>query len=95
MRAGEGVEIRVCDEGAGIPADVLDRIFDRFARADTARTRRDGGVGLGLAIVDTIARAHEGRCVASSSLTGSIFSLQLPGFAPAPAPAPRKPTVAS
>jgi signal transduction histidine kinase len=95
-RAGEGVEIRVCDEGAGIPADALDRIFDRFARADTARTRRDGGVGLGLAIVDTIARAHEGRCVASSSPAGSTFSLQLPGFAPAPpAPALRKPTVAS
>jgi signal transduction histidine kinase len=95
VRAGEGVEIRVCDEGTGIPAEALDRIFDRFARADTARTRRHGGAGLGLAIVDTIARAHEGRCVVSSSPAGSTFSLRLPGFAPAPAPAPREPTVAA
>jgi signal transduction histidine kinase len=95
VRTADGVEIRVCDEGTGIPAEALDRIFDRFARADTARTRRHGGAGLGLAIVDTIARAHEGRCVVSSSPAGSTFSLRLPGFAPAPAPAAREPTVAA
>lgn len=95
VRTADGVEIRVCDEGTGIPAEALDRIFDRFARADTARTRRHGGAGLGLAIVDTIARAHEGRCVVSSSPAGSTFSLRLPGFAAAPAPAPREPTVAA
>jgi signal transduction histidine kinase len=91
VRTADGVEIRVCDEGTGIPADALDRIFDRFARADTARTRRHGGAGLGLAIVDTVARAHEGRCVVSSSPAGSTFSLRLPGFAPAPAPPPASP----
>jgi two-component system OmpR family sensor kinase len=95
VRTADGVEIRVCDEGTGIPAEALDRIFDRFARADTARTRRHGGAGLGLAIVDTIARGHEGRCVVYSSPAGSTFSLRLPGFAPAPAPAPREPTVAA
>jgi signal transduction histidine kinase len=95
VRVGEGVEIRVCDEGTGIPAEAVDRIFDRFARADTARTRRHGGVGLGLAIVDTIARAHGGRCVVSSSTVGSTFSLRLPGFAPARAPARREPTATS
>ncbi|MGZ4403464.1 MAG: sensor histidine kinase [Gaiellaceae bacterium] len=84
-RAGAGVEIRVRDEGTGIPADALDRIFERFVRADPARTRRNGGAGLGLAIVDAIARAHDGCPVVSSSPTGSTFALRLPGFTAPPA----------
>ena len=53
--------VEVADEGSGIPAEDLDRIFARFARVDDARNREAGGVGLGLAIVDAIARAHDGR----------------------------------
>jgi signal transduction histidine kinase len=82
---GYMVEIAVADGGAGIPAQALDRIFERFARADAARTRDRGGVGLGLAIVDAIAKAHGGRCTVRSSEQGSTFVLRLPGFQARPA----------
>ena len=75
--------IEIEDEGIGVPADALERIFDRFARADSACTRATGGVGLGLAIVDAIAKSHGGRCTVTSDANGSTFALQLPGFAPA------------
>ena len=74
------VAIDVADEGCGIPPEVLDRIFDRFARVDPSRARSHGGVGLGLAIVDAIVRAHGGRCTVRSSPEGSTFTLLLPGF---------------
>jgi signal transduction histidine kinase len=77
-----GVLIEVQDEGCGVPEDALRRIFDRFARADAARTRSAGGVGLGLAIVDAIAKGHGGHCTVTSTVRGSIFALHLPGFAP-------------
>src|SRR5690348_15148359 len=54
--------IEVVDEGCGIDADAFERIFERFGRTDAARAREKGGVGLGLAIVEAIARAHGGRC---------------------------------
>jgi signal transduction histidine kinase len=78
------VVIEVADEGRGIPAEALHSIFQRFARADPARTRAEGGVGLGLAIVDAIAKAHGGRCAVRTSEDGTTFSLQLAGFAAAP-----------
>jgi signal transduction histidine kinase len=77
--------IEVSDEGSEIPADALGRIFDRFARADAARTRAQGGVGLGLAIVDAIAKAHGGRCRVETSPAGSTFVLCLPGWRVSPA----------
>jgi signal transduction histidine kinase len=76
------VAIEVADEGHGIPGDVLDSIFERFSRADRARGR--DGVGLGLAIVDAIAKAHGGRCTVKSSPDGTTFTLLLPGFRPVP-----------
>jgi signal transduction histidine kinase len=76
---GGSLEIEVTDAGTGIPEDALERIFDRFGRADPARGR-DGGVGLGLAIVDAIAKAHNGRCTVRTSPTGTTFCLHLPGF---------------
>jgi signal transduction histidine kinase len=81
---GASVAIRVSDEGTGIPANVLDQIFERFGRADPGRARSNGGVGLGLAIVDAIAKAHGGGCTVSSSPRGSTFTLTLPGFEEAP-----------
>jgi signal transduction histidine kinase len=77
---GRQLAIEVADEGFEIAPDALARIFDRFARADAARTRAQGGVGLGLAIVDAIAKAHGGRCTVRSSEKGSAFALRLPGF---------------
>ena len=77
----ERLRIEVEDEGCGVHEDALARIFDRFARADAARTRSAGGVGLGLAIVDAIAKAHGGCCTVENTGDGSIFALQLPAFA--------------
>src|SRR5437764_1398175 len=77
---GNKVAIEVADEGIGVPDEAHSRIFERFARADPARTRSAGGVGLGLAIVDTIVKAHGGRCQVSRKARGSVFGIQLPGF---------------
>jgi signal transduction histidine kinase len=73
-----GVAIEVADGGRGIPAEALDRVFDRFARADDGRTRAQGGTGLGLAIVDAIACAHGGSCTLQSSGNGTVVSFLLP-----------------
>jgi signal transduction histidine kinase len=87
------VVIDVRDGGPGIPPEALHRIFERFGRAERSRTRRQGGVGLGLAIVDAIARVHRGGCTVISSPAGSTFSLRLSGFGPAApaAPSPGEP----
>jgi signal transduction histidine kinase len=58
-RAPGAMRMHVCDGGTGFPPEFVARAFERFTRADAARTR--GGAGLGLAIVETIARAHGGR----------------------------------
>ncbi len=81
------VAIEVRNEGPGVPPESLHRIFERFARADSARTRAAGGVGLGLAIVDSIVKAHGGSAAAANTPQGSAFVLHLPGFTPADEPA--------
>jgi signal transduction histidine kinase len=75
---GGEIVLEVADEGAGVPEEALASIFDRFARADDARTRAQGGVGLGLAIVAAIARAHGGRCTVGRRDGQTVFSLALP-----------------
>jgi two-component system sensor histidine kinase SenX3 len=76
---GEEVEISVSDEGIGIAACDLDRIFERFYRADPARARATGGTGLGLAIVKHIMENAGGRVsVWSQPGVGSTFTLHLP-----------------
>jgi signal transduction histidine kinase len=82
------IVIEVEDGGSGVPGPALGHIFERFARADPARSRAQGGVGLGLAIVDAIAKAHGGSCAVRTAANGSTFSLRLPGFSPAPVGAP-------
>jgi signal transduction histidine kinase len=84
----ETLVIDVDDSGCGISPGALSKIFERFARADAARTRAQGGVGLGLAIVDAIAKAHGGRCGVHASAAGSRFTLRLPRFESRPAVAP-------
>ncbi len=71
--------IHVVDEGTGIHANELDRIFERFYRIDKARSRDLGGTGLGLSIVKHIAQAHSGVVsVVSTPGEGSTFSLRFP-----------------
>jgi signal transduction histidine kinase len=84
FRHGDNVTIEVADGGCGIAEDALGKIWDRFARADAARTRAQGGVGLGLAIVDAIAKAHDGRCTVRVANGTTTFALVLPRFRPAP-----------
>src|SRR5882757_5511115 len=82
-RAEELVEIAVVDQGIGISTKDQDRIFERFYRADQARSRDTGGTGLGLAIVKHIAVNHGGRVeVASVVGAGSTFTLRLPASPP-------------
>ncbi len=77
------VLLAVSDSGPGIPQASVAHLFDRFARADSGRSREAGGVGLGLAIVKAIAEAHGGTVhVRSSPGSGSTFELALPVPAP-------------
>jgi two-component system OmpR family sensor kinase len=72
------VVVEVSDSGCGVPPEAVSRIFDRWARADSARTRERGGAGLGLAIVAAVARAHGGRCSVERLAHGTTFRLHLP-----------------
>ena len=73
------VVLRIADEGCGIEAEHLPRLFERFYRVDLARSRAQGGTGLGLAIVKHIVQAHGGTvAVASEPGVGSTFTIRLP-----------------
>jgi signal transduction histidine kinase len=74
--------IEVCDHGPGFEPDFLPRAFDRFTRADAART--GGGTGLGLAIVAALARRNHGRVSAANRPDGATVTLTLPAAVPVP-----------
>lgn len=78
-RTIDGIAVTVADQGIGIPADEVPRIFERFYRVDKARSRITGGTGLGLAIVRHVAENHGGRVDVDTELgVGSTFTLVLP-----------------
>lgn len=78
-KLGSFHQIRVIDTGEGIAAEQLTRIFERFYRTDTARSRELGGTGLGLAIVKHLSRLHGGEASVESTLgKGSTFIIELP-----------------
>jgi two-component system phosphate regulon sensor histidine kinase PhoR len=73
------VRVEVRDNGVGIPAEHLSRVFERFYRVDRARSREAGGTGLGLSIVRHIVLAHQGKVeVESKADVGSTFRIFLP-----------------
>jgi two-component system heavy metal sensor histidine kinase CusS len=73
-----GVRLAVCNAGDPIPTDQLERIFDRFHRGSTERTRHGEGAGLGLAITRSIVRAHGGQITAQSGEGLTCFTITLP-----------------
>ena len=82
---GAEVEISVSDNGPGIPADQLERIFERFTRGDAGLTQRVGGTGLGLAISKSLVELHGGSISAESTVgQGSTFRVRLPIATAAP-----------
>ncbi len=80
-REGDTLVFRVRDEGVGIPADKLPRIFDRFYQVDSSVTRQYGGVGLGLSLVKQLVSSLAGQIeVQSRPGRGSSFTVRLPAF---------------
>jgi len=78
-RENGAIEIAVADTGSGIPAEHLPRLFERFYRADPARSRGEGGTGIGLAIARSVVEAHGGKITAESDPgLGSVFTFDLP-----------------
>ncbi|WIY78902.1 sensor histidine kinase [Streptomyces anulatus] len=76
---GRGVRVEVRDDGAGVPEDERERIFERFVRLDDARSRDDGGAGLGLAIARDVAARHGGTLTVDRAAEGgAAFRLWLP-----------------
>ncbi|HEY1817841.1 MAG TPA: hybrid sensor histidine kinase/response regulator [Kofleriaceae bacterium] len=80
VRAGDDCEIRVRDHGIGIAPEMLPRVFDLFAQADSSLARSEGGLGVGLALVQQLVQMHGGSVAATSVGLGegSEFVVRLP-----------------
>ena len=79
-RAGARIRIQVCDQGDGIAADMLDKVFDSFVQQPETRGRARGGLGLGLSIVRRLVQGHGGTVSVQSdgAAKGSVFTVELP-----------------
>lgn len=84
---GSAVELTVRDEGIGIPAQELPRVFDRHFRGEQARRHSPDGSGLGLGIARSLAQAHGGRLELAADGPGTRAVLRLPLASQVPAPA--------
>ncbi|KWX19593.1 histidine kinase [Mycolicibacterium wolinskyi] len=73
------VTLTVADDGPGIPETLLPEVFERFARGDSSRSRREGSTGLGLAIVAAVVKAHGGTIDVRSKPGATEFVVRLPG----------------
>jgi CheY-like chemotaxis protein/anti-sigma regulatory factor (Ser/Thr protein kinase) len=97
-RDGEEVRVRVSDDGIGMPAELLPRIFDTFVQGTQPASRARGGLGLGLTLARSLVERHGGTLTAESAGPGcgSTFEVRLPAVEaaapepPAPAPPPRR-----
>ena len=81
--SGSGVDLTVRDTGQGIDPEFLPKLFERFARADSSRSRTAGSTGLGLAIVDAVVQAHGGSVSVTSEPGDTVFTVHLPTEQPA------------
>jgi CheY-like chemotaxis protein/anti-sigma regulatory factor (Ser/Thr protein kinase) len=95
-RDGELAVLQVADTGVGIPANLLERVFDLFVQGEAGLDRRQGGLGIGLTLVKRLVELHGGQVEATSGGPGrgSVFTVSLPAIAapephPKAAPAPR------
>ncbi|GAA5161244.1 sensor histidine kinase [Ornithinimicrobium tianjinense] len=77
-RGTEGVRLVVADDGPGVPEALQGKVFERFTRGDDSRSRSTGSSGLGLSIVDAVARAHQGSVTLESSPGRTVFTVLLP-----------------
>ncbi|EPJ40333.1 putative sensor histidine kinase TcrY [Streptomyces afghaniensis 772] len=88
--ASHAALVRIADAGPGIPPEDQERVFDRFYRVDKARSRDRGGSGLGLAVAQSLVRAHGGRIELNSAPGATVFTVRLPldgaGLPAAPGP---------
>jgi two-component system OmpR family sensor kinase len=73
-----GAVLTVADDGPGIPSTLRPEIFERFARGDSSRSRREGSTGLGLAIVAAVVKAHDGTIDVNSVPGSTEFVVHLP-----------------
>jgi signal transduction histidine kinase len=78
------IEVRIFDDGSGVPPEDRERVFERFGRIDDARTRTGTGTGLGLAITREIVEAHGGRISVEAGAVGACFVLRFPAADPSP-----------
>ncbi|WP_202868833.1 sensor histidine kinase [Kribbella antibiotica] len=77
-RDGDDAVLEVADDGTGVPEDQRERIFERFVRLDDARSRDDGGAGLGLAIARDVVRRHGGSLTVNTGPAGgAVFTMRL------------------
>ena len=75
---GDSVELEVADNGPGIPDEIMENLFERFVRGDTARGHANGSTGLGLAICEAIVKAHGGAITVRSKPGDTAFTVRLP-----------------